>query len=244
LDADDEYSVMVITDLQNNFSEDTGFAVVTKVASGKDAAGEEITKITYVQDETEGTVSFKYGDETDCLNAKDIVLEMGDVFMFVADAEGLVSEYIVIATLELETKVVEEETVTIAGTEHLVLTEDVDTPEEAAKELGKDTTLQVGYILNTNRKTNNKGEIITIADPDTTVVVRGTSNKYTFNNTGRNNTIDVSDFMSDVNYKEMEIGEDGKETGNYWASPILVRCVDGIVIDAYTTSYAKKFTKK
>ena len=169
---------------------------------------------------------------------------MGDVFMFVADADGLVSEYIVIATIELSTKEVEVEvdgekvkkTVTVDGTEHLVLTEDVDTDAEVKAALGNDTTLQIGYICNTSRKTNNKGEIITIAEPDTTVVVRGTTNKYTFNNTGRNNTIDVSDFMSDVNYKDIVTDENGDPTGVELASPILVRLVDGIVIDAYTTT--------
>ena len=220
---EDEYAVMVITDLKSVFTEDTGFAVVTKISTGKDDEGEEVTKVSYVQNEEEGVITLN--DDSELKNAlvkdkdgKDVALELaiGDAFMFAADGKGVVSEYIIIAKLAGNAKAMD-----------FALTVDVDTEKEVQDLLGEDTKLAVGYILNNKREASSKGEKIKLGNnPDDVYVVRGTAYKYTYNEAGRNVAIEVGDFMADADYAT-------EEDGKTFASPVLLRLVNNVVIDVY-----------
>ncbi len=215
-DEDAEYSVMVVSALESRFSVEEGFAIVTKVSTGKDAEGEEVVKVSYVQNEEEGVITF--GDDSKNKGAAH-TLDIGDVFMFVADADGLVSEYIVIAE-------VDGDVLKFVGDEATI---------EKALTTGKDATdLVLGYIENDKRVAKAKGEIITVAG--TEYVVPGAAYKYTFNTLGRNDTIEISDFMYDADYYEVEYDKDGNATGNEYACPVLIRLVEEEVVDVYTSN--------
>lgn len=223
-DDDGEYSAVVITGLESRFSAENGFAIVTKVSEGKDEEGDAVTKISYVQNEEEGVLTLDE-DATEALgNTAD--LDEGDVFMFVADAAGVVSEYIIIATYDEKAKALE------------FANKDV-TKIEAALKVGSDETdLVLGYIENDRRITKSKGEVITVAGAE--YVVPAAAYKYTYNTIGRKAGIEVSDFMFDAEYCEVEYDKDDKATGYAFAIPVLVRLVDGDVVDVYSVNDAKK----
>lgn len=212
---DAENVVMVITDLESVYTEDTGFAVVTKISTGRNDEGEEVTKISYVQNEEEGVITLD--DDTDCENATDVELAIGDAFMFVADGEGLVSKYKVIATLDGNAK----------NNKVFKLTAEA---EDAENNFGENTEIVKGYILNEKYESTSKGEVITVGAD--TYVIRGTAYKYTYNAVGRNTTIEVADFMADADYKAQDV----KDSDTWYASPVLLRIVDGIVVDVYGTT--------
>lgn len=214
-DADDEYSAMVITALESQFAEDTGLAVVTKVSTGKNEEGEAVAKITYVQNEEEGVITVD--DDSDCKNASEIELAMGDLFMFNADANGLVSEYIVVATVNGgEYKVVEGLNITT--------------------DLGEDTEIVTGYIFNEKANRKSSGEVISYTADADTFTVKATTNKYTYNTAGRSDEIVVSDFMYDMDYAVAEVDGDGETTGKYEVYPVFARMVNGVVIDVITVT--------
>ena len=84
-----EYRAMVITDRSNKFSEDLGFAIVTKISYGKDNDDNDIIRITYAQNEEEDTIIFEENPH----------FNVGDVFLFVVDSDNVVTDYITIATI-------------------------------------------------------------------------------------------------------------------------------------------------
>ena len=212
-DADDAYSALVITELQSAFTPDTGIAIVTKISSSKDANDENITKVTYVMDETEGSIIFD-GEEKIRNANKELKLGLGTAFVFAADGAGVVSEYAIIAQVE-------------SGVLKLV-----DDYKAIAGLIDDETVFVSGYIWNESRNANSRGEVITYTASDDTITVRGTSNKYTFNTKGRNATVEVSDFMSDVEYYDEEEGI---------VYQIIARLDSGVVVDVYTiTTEIKK----
>jgi len=226
---DDENVVMVITDLESVFTEDTGFAVVTKISTGKNEEGEEVAKITYVQNEEEGVITLD--DDSELINAdQTLELEIGTPFMFVADGAGLVSEYMIVATLESN---FDEDDNEIKNTKKFVLTAEAINAEVDGVKLdafGENTEFATGYILNEKYESTSKGEVITVGAD--TYVIRGTAYKYTYNAVGRNTVIEVADFMADADYKAKDV----KNSNTWYASPVLLRIVDGVVVDVYGTT--------
>ncbi len=229
---DAEYTAMVITKAEVDFNVEAGFAIVTQVATSTDDEGDKVTVVSYVQNEEEGTLTLSYGDKSKCLNKKDAELQMGDAFMYAADANGLVSKYTIVA------RIARDEKGNITGFDVL---DDFTTDASA---LGKDTEIVKGYIYNEKSKKNNGKEIIYL-DPkmETTVSVPGAAYKYTYNAAGRKDKITVGDFLDDVEWKENVYktvtegdGDDAKEVqvlDGYMVAPVLFRVVDGVVVDAY-----------
>ncbi len=212
---DGEYHVMVIADSEISFSEDTGFAIVTKVSTGKNEYGEDVTNIFYVQNEEEGVITID--DDSQCYNSQIIELSVGDVFIYTADADGVVSEYIVIATLNGDS----------GNNKVFELTEEAKNAEFI---FGDNTGIVTGFILNEKYESTSKGEIITVGGDS--YLIRDTSYKYTYNAVGRNVVIDTGDFMSDVDYR----AQDNRDSDTWYASPVLLRLVDGVVVDVYATT--------
>lgn len=214
---DAEYAAVVITGADAAFDVEAGFAIVTKVSTGKDEEGDAVTKVTYVQNEEEGVLTLSYGDKSDCLNDEELELEMGDVFMYTADANGLVSKYIVIAE--------------IGDDGDIDVIEDLD-----VEKLGKDTEIVKGYIYNEKAKKNNGKEIIYLdAAQENTLSVLAGSYKYTFNEAGRTDKVVAGDFMEDVEYMEEKLNGDDEVVG-YYVCPVLFRVVDGKVVDVYAST--------
>ena len=78
-----------------------------------------------------------------------------------------------------------------------------------------------GTIDNTSRKTNSRGELITIGS--NTYVITSKTNKYTYDSTHYKSKIETEDFLS----------------GNAYyggTTPVMLKLVDGVVVDIYTIS--------
>jgi len=190
-----------------------GFAVVTKVSQARDENGEEVTRVSCVRGEKEGVVIFNERSQNQGVECN---LKPGDVFMFNTDKLGNVTQYIAIA------RVTPDNGFEFVGGKSAL--------EDALSTRKKPTELVLGYIENDRRKTNSKGEIITVNGES--YVITDDTFKYTFDTTGRNKRIEISDFMYEADYFEFQ--EDSEDYGT--ACPILLRIVDGAVIDAYTTN--------
>lgn len=219
-DEDGEYSVMVIAELESAFNAANGLAIVTKIATGKNEEGEEITKVSYVQGEEEGVLTFN--DDTEA-KGKATDLAVGTMFAFTADGEGVVGEYLVVANIVDidESKDNEDWAIELA---------EKKADLEGYLSKGNDkAVITVGYIQNEKRDTRPKGELINVSGTD--VVVPSAANKYTYNTIGRNTSIEISDFMYDGDY----MGDDGKD-GKLFACPVLVFEFDNDVIDVYSTN--------
>ena len=148
-----------------------------------------------------------YNDKSTCLNDDDYELEMGDVFMYVADANGLVSKFIVIAE--------------IGDNGDIDVIEDLD-----EEKLGKDTEIVKGYIYNEKSKKTNGKEIIFYNAEEETMAVLASSYKYTYDESGRKAEIVAGDFLENVEWYDEEEG----------VCPILFRVVDGKVVDVYAST--------
>lgn len=213
---DGECTAMIVTAGEGQFTVDAGLAIITKVTKTNDADDNEVIKVTYVQDGEEGVLYFD--DESEAKNVvkvkdedgKDVAFEdllaVGTSFIYTANAEGVVNKYAIISIINADDAVAA-----------LDLT-DVN--------LGKDVEIVSGYIENTERKKTSKGETIVV--DGTPVSVATASNKYTYNDAGRNTVIEVGDFLAeDAYYADEE---------NDMYTPVVVRLVDGFVSDIYTST--------
>ncbi len=226
-DEDDEIAVMIITVGDAAFSAETGLAIVTKVSDTKDADDNDVVKVSYVQGEEDGVVTFD--DDSTSKSACDVDdLSVGDVFIFNATADGVVTNYAVIAEIVdvIDDNGTDTETDDEIIGQTLALCEDINDTKIASL-FGEDTTLEVTYIANTKRETNTKGEKITLADGET-ILVKSGAYKYTYNDEGRNTVIETGSFRG----------------GNAWYydadndeyTPVLVRITDNVVIDIYSVN--------
>jgi hypothetical protein len=219
VDDDSECTAMVVTEGEGQFSVDTGIAIVTKVTTTNDADDNEVLKVTFVQDEEEATVIIDddstaknqkklYDEDGDAIEFVDL-FEVGTAFIYTANADGIVDNYAIISV--------------ISDAQILKL-------DLTGVNLGKDVSIVAGYITNTERKTTSKGETIVIND-NKTISVAATSNKYTYNDAGRNTVIEVGDFLAEDAYYAEEVSE-----GVYDVTPVIVRFVDGFISDIYTSN--------
>jgi len=98
---------------------------------------------------------------------------------------------------------------------------------------GPDTVFYGGYIANEARKAVSAGEVIELSNGESVLVTENT-NKYTYNDAGRNIVIEIGDFLAeDAYYAYYECDSYGCYT-EY--TPVVVRMVDGFVIDIYTSN--------
>lgn len=207
-DTDYENSVMVVTQGESDFAEEIGFAIVTKVATINDADKNSITKVTFVQNEKEGTLYFD-SESDNKAGAYDAYedLELGDVFAYNANSKGYVSEYVVIGSIS-------------GGLLRL------NTP--ALNMFGADTEFVYGYIANSSPRNISKGETLTINNgkKDRVITITRDTYKYTYDDSGRSPVIETEDFLAgDAYYYDDETGE---------ATYVLVKLVDGFVVDIYS----------
>lgn len=191
-----DVKVLFITSSNTVYDEEIGFAIVTHTNTTV-IDDDVVFAVDYVQDEIEGTIYFE--DEPENLVA-------GTVFVFNADSKGFVktTDYDIVATI------VEGDFAPM----------DYNIEDEP---FGKEVVPVFGYIENTERKTNAKGELITVND--ITYVITTNTNKYTYDDSYRYK-IETEDFLSgDAYYAD----EDYK-------TPVMLKLVDGVVVDIYTIS--------
>lgn len=93
--------------------------------------------------------------------------------------------------------------------------------------IGKDVEVVTGYIDNETRKTSSKGELVTI-DTGKTYIITSNTNKYTFNNSAFKEQIEIEDFLAGEAYY--------KDSYNKKATSVLIKLVNGVVVDIYTIS--------
>jgi hypothetical protein len=215
-----ECTAMIVTAGEGQFSVDAGLAIITKVTSTT-VADEDVIKVSYVQDGEEGVLYFD--DESEAKNTvkvkdehgKDVdfedLLAVGTSFIYTANAEGVVSKYAIISFIDADAAVAALDLTNV--------------------NLGKDVEIVAGYISNTERKKTSKGETIEISGKKT-ISVATSSNKYTYNDAGRNTVIEVGDFLAEDAYYY------DAETDEY--TPVVVRIVDGFVSDIYTSTKRQK----
>lgn len=195
--------VVFVTTTTTKYSNEVGFAIVTgtSIMTKNDEA---VFAVDYVQNETEGTIYFEDYDYDD----GKAIFDNGTVFAFKADAKGYVKtkDYEIIAKVN----------------NYIFVDEDGDT---IAKSIiagpGKDVKVVFGTIDNASRKTNSRGELITIGS--NTYVITSKTNKYTYDSARYKNKIETEDFLS----------------GNAYyggTTPVMLKLVDGVVVDIYTIS--------
>lgn len=224
--------VVVITKGGSKYSEETGFAIATGIYKTTDADNNDIYKVSYVQDGVEGTAVFD--DDSKKSGSVDVAdMDTGDVFVFSADTEGVVSDYAVIGVIS-----------------NGLLDVDEDAIESVLEDMD-DTAFAFGYINNTSRNNTSKYETLELvitdkyegADEtikldegnrtDISVAKNDDTNKYTYNDANRRNVkIENGDFMAeDVYYRE-----------DNEVSYVFIRIYDGDVVDIYSFNERQKIT--
>lgn len=204
-----EVKVVVVTNSNTLYDSDTGFAIVTGTSTLV-KNDDTVFAVDYVQDEKKGTIYFE--DYT--YNEGKDKFPTGTVFVFKADTDGYVKEtgYKIVAT--------------ITNGDFVEAKYDEDEP------FGKEVTTVFGYIENNTREANSKGELITINGD--TYVISTNANKYTYDSGRSKDKIETEDFLAgDAYYAETE--KDG-ETEITYVTPVMLKLVDGVVVDIYTIS--------
>ena len=204
-----EVKVVVVTNSNTLYDSDTGFAIVTGTSTLV-KNDDTVFAVDYVQDEKKGTIYFE--DYT--YNEGKDRFPTGTVFVFKADTDGYVKEtgYKIVAT--------------IANGDFVEAEYDENEP------FGKEVTTVFGYIENNTREANSKGELITINGD--TYVISTNANKYTYDSGRSKDKIETEDFLAgDAYYAETE--KDG-ETEITYVTPVMLKLVDGVVVDIYTIS--------
>lgn len=192
--------VVFITDTDTAYNSEMGFAIVTNISKMVDDNGDDVLAVKYFQNEKAGTVYFEAAE----VNEEDFVL--GTVFVFNVLDTGFVNKYSIIASVD---------------------TEDYDFVEVNSDGLGSDVEVVFGYIYNTTRKTNTRGELITL-DNGETYVITSKTNKYTYVDSARKDNIKIEDFLAgNAYYRDEETNE---------MTAVMLKLVDGVVVDIYTIS--------
>lgn len=184
--------VVIVKSSDAAYSSEMGFAIVTGTSHMVDEDKNEIFAVKYVQNEKEDTIYFEEGD----VDEDDFTI--GTVFIFNIGKDDFVSKYEIIASVD--------EYAFVKGT---------------TENIGKDVDVVFGTIDNTSRKTNSRGELITIGS--NTYVITSSTNKYTYDSGRYKDKIETEDFLS----------------GNAYyggTTPVMLKLVDGVVVDIYTIS--------
>ena len=219
-----ENVAMIVTLGDSIFTKEAGLAIVTKVSDTKNAEDDDIVKVSYVQDGVEGTITFD--SESTAKGGKDIddaFFGIGSILVFNANAEGLVSDYAIIATVGY----VDDKDNDDPEDDEIV--EDVLVPNTAAYSLimdDEDDAIIIGEIMNSKREYNKKGDLLTIKGETDPVLVTTSANMYTYDNGGRKLAIRVGDYMENdkMDFYDEEVGA---------TSIVFIRVVEGDVVDIY-----------
>lgn len=204
------------------YGADNGIAIVTKVSTAKDANGDDVTKVTFVQngDSNEMVVTFDEDSAGDAdygtADADYETLRQGDVFLYQADADGLVSDYAVIGQIGTDGKLA-----LATGVKGQVFMSGNDEIE-----------YKMAYIADIN---GSRVELV--FDDNTSDVYRlNGANEYRYNNVNSNNIrIEVGAYDSgDVD--EVLTNDDGDIIER---SYVMVRLVEDEIQDIY--SFNKRF---
>ena len=226
---DRENCVMVVTAGQSPFNAETGFAVVTRVAKGQDAEGDEIYTVNYVQAEEEGVITFTDDSEDAYSAAKTYkTLDIGDVILFNADGEGVVTNYAVVATY---------------GTNFALNASAV--ADYAADNFGDDARIHTGYLyhfekgakVSTAHIANGTTVAVATAATDVTAYeLPSAAYKYTYNNVNaRNIKIDAGEYL---NTENTEYWTRRDSTDRAVATPVLFVEIDGSIVDIISANDA------
>ena len=186
--------VMIVNYSDTAYSSEMGFAIVTGTSHMVDEDRNEVFAVDYVQNEIEDTIYFEEGEVTES------DFTVGTVFVFNVGSDNYVNKYKVVASVN--------NYAFVKGT---------------TENIGKDVEVVFGTIDNTSRKTNSRGELITVGD--STYVITSKANKYTYNSERYKNKIETEDFLG----------------GNAYyggTTPVMLKLVDGVVVDIYTISPA------
>ena len=211
-----EVKVVVVTGSNTLYDSETGFAIVTGT-SALVKNDDTVFAVDYVQDEEEGTIYFEdytYEEGKDKFST-------GTVFVFKADADGYVKEtgYKIVATIAN------------GDFDEKVYVNEDGTP--VTEPFGKEVKTVFGYIENDGREANSKGELITVNKD--VYVISTKVNKYTFDSSRSKDKIEIEDFLAgDAYYAETEEDKDGNKTT--YVTPVMLKLVDGVVVDIYTIS--------
>ena len=206
------------------YGADNGIAIVTKVSTAKDANGDDVTKVTFVQngDSNEMVVTFDEDSAGDADYGTDDsayeTLRQGDVFLYQADADGLVSDYAVIGRIGTDGK--------------LALASGVK--DEVFVSGNDEIEYKMAYIADIN---GSRVELV--FDDNTSDVYRlNGANEYRYNNVNSNNIrIEVGAYDSgDVDEPSTDDNGNIKEV-----SYVMVRLVEGEIQDIY--SFNDRFAK-
>lgn len=184
--------VVIVKSSDAAYSSEMGFAIVTGTSHMVDEDRNEVFAVDYVQNEVEDTIYFEEGEVTES------DFTVGTVFVFNVGSDNYVNKYKVVASVENYAFV-----------------------KGATTDIGKDVKVVFGTIDNTSRKTNSRGELITVGS--NTYVITSKTNKYTYDSVRYKDRIEIEDFLS----------------GNAYyggTTPVMLKLVDGVVVDIYTIS--------
>lgn len=201
-----EYRVAVITAGSTKFAPEAGLLFVESVRSSSYGADEAVAVKYY----TEGSKDLKtaiFTDDADAIGGVDYTnLSKGDVFSANMDAEGVVSEYAVIAELNVDKGV-------------------ITINDAVAKELTKSANDEVGFVAGTVASIDKRGNFVidnasAYGDYELEVIPTGATYTYNFNGNTRNGTLEVKSWDSGIN----------PEKGTFY---VFVKYCEGDVIDVY-----------
>jgi hypothetical protein len=199
-------ATMIVTNYELSFSKsETSFAVATKVSLAKDADDNDVLKVNYYCNEDEGFAIFD--DMSASVSRADMEdISVGSVFAFIADKEGRVTYYAVIGTIDEGVFVCHEDGIRVVCDE--------------------ETTFLCGSIANDKKILRQDGEIIRLDSGELFLVNDKTTNKYTYDDSGRTLRITTGGFMEhpDMDYYSEKHG---------YTSKVFVKLVDDMVTDIY-----------
>lgn len=206
-----------------------GFAIVTRTSNANDANGDEVRRVTFVQngDSEEKVVTFNDDSTPGTIEGSGISsvdyseLSQGDVFLYEADANGLVSSYFVIGQ--------------IANDGILRLEDGVE-----GANFGTDrdpVTFQLGYInaeLSGGRmEVAFDSNVDGVSEDMDTYRLNGV-NEYRYNDVNsRNVRIEVGSYSGGEVYEQYEEG------GKTYLSYVLIRLMNGNATDIYSFNNPK-----
>ncbi len=210
-DSNNEYTAFIVIEYTPIPSDDTGFAVVTKI-SETIYDGYDAISVSYYRDESEETIIFT-DDSAVLPNCENVFFEdlaIGDVIDITESRNGVAISYAVLGKIDKN------------GILH---------PYEKSLDAYSDANEFVfGYISNNTKQSTSNAELIVIktaANTEQYCSVSKYVNKYTYRKGTARKHIVAGDMWSG---DTTDLFDDVDNT----ATPVFVRIVDGDVMDVYT----------
>lgn len=215
----DGYNLVVKLDGVASYTND-GFAIVTRTSVANDANGDEVTRITFVQngESEEKVVTFDDDSSYDSQYNRTSYEELsqGDVFLYEADANGLVSSYTVIGQIASDG---------VLRLESGIAGADFGTSRDSVE-------FRLGYIndeLSGGRMEIAFGEEVGVLSSDVETYRLSGVNEYRYNDVNsRNVRVEVG------SYSGGDVSELYEEDGVTYVSYVLVRLYNDNISDIYS----------